>query len=87
MTGKKIMSAIGGVALCSIAVIMFLVGVLAVIDPVGTKMADDGDPFGKPLSHVCSSLICLAAIGMFMGGRWLMRTGNVKRTEAEPPSA
>lgn len=83
MSGKNIMRAGGGVALCSIAVIVFLVGFVAVIDPVGTKMADDGDPFGKPPSRWSSALICLAGIGMFIGGRWVMRTGNGTRSEAE----
>lgn len=82
MTGNKTVRAIGSVTLCSIAVIVFLVGLAAVIDPVGTKMADDGDPFGKPPSRLSSALICLAGIGVFMGGRWPMRTGNGNGTKA-----
>jgi uncharacterized protein YjeT (DUF2065 family) len=28
--------------------IVVLVGLLGIIDPVGTKLADDADPFGEP---------------------------------------
>ncbi|MFC7378717.1 hypothetical protein [Brevundimonas sp. GCM10030266] len=46
-----------------------LVGVLelvALLDPVGTKMADDGDPFGDPrrswATYVPSAMLILASI-------------------------
>jgi hypothetical protein len=84
MTGRKIIHAVGGLSLCSIAVIVFLVGVVAVIDPAGTKMADDGDPFGTPPSRLGSAVVCLEGIGLFIGGCLLMRTGNGTRSEAEP---
>lgn len=87
MTRSKTVRAIGGVTLCSVAVIVILVGLVAVIDPVGTKMADDGDPFGKPPSRLSSALICLAGIGIFTGGRWLMRTRNENETMAEQANA
>ena len=87
MNGKRIMRTLGGVALCSVAVIVFLVGFVAVIDPAGSKMADDGDPLGKPPSRSSSALICLVGVGVFIGGRWLMRTGNRTRSEAEQANA
>jgi len=34
--------------LLGLAVILLGPGVVALIDPVGTKMADDADPFGPP---------------------------------------
>ena len=78
---------LGGVTLCSVAAILFLVGLVAIINPAGTKMADDGNPFGEPPSRWSSALICLAGVGVLMGGRWLIRTGNGTRSAAEPANA
>lgn len=34
-------------------------GLVAILDPVGTKMADDADPFGTPPSLIESALFTL----------------------------
>jgi hypothetical protein len=34
--------------LLGLAVVLLVLEVIALIDPVGTKMADDNDPFGPP---------------------------------------
>jgi nicotinamide riboside transporter PnuC len=56
-----------------VAILLFLVAGLlgllqfiAIIDPVGTKMADDGDPFGNPFTpwyqHAIIALIIVACV-------------------------
>jgi len=37
-----------GFGLLAIAALLLVFELLALADPVGTKMADDGDPFGNP---------------------------------------
>lgn len=81
------MRALGGAALCCTAIIVFLLGFVAIIDPAGTKMADDGDPFGKPASRWSAALISLVGIGIFIGGRWVTRTGNGTGVKADPADA
>ncbi|MEM7468729.1 MAG: hypothetical protein AAF387_17820, partial [Pseudomonadota bacterium] len=39
-----------GLFLSAIGILGVLVSITAIIDPVGTKLADDGDPFGIPPS-------------------------------------
>ena len=37
-----------GIALLGLALVFLVFELVALIDPVGTKMADDSDPFGSP---------------------------------------
>jgi hypothetical protein len=56
------------------------VGILAMLEPVGTKMADDSDPLGTPPNLTESLLLTLlyALIGAF--GIWLvMRAFRVRK--------
>lgn len=47
-------------------------GVLGILDPVGTKMADDGDPFGTP--HTLTESLTITGIYalVLLFGLWLM---------------
>lgn len=58
------MMAMGGVAI--------LVYAHGIVDPVGLKMADDGDPFGTPPSHASGVIGCIVAAAVFAAGAWLM---------------
>ncbi|GAA0610571.1 hypothetical protein GCM10009422_01730 [Brevundimonas kwangchunensis] len=58
-------------ALIAILLLLFATAVgaleiLALIDPVGAKMADDGDPFGDParswVSHPASAAMIVAPV-------------------------
>ncbi|MFN2509736.1 MAG: hypothetical protein ABR589_13335, partial [Chthoniobacterales bacterium] len=42
------------------------ISVIAIFDPVGTKMADDNDPFGVPpsLSQSVTTLVVCVAVGV-----------------------
>jgi len=46
----KILRSIGGSLLLFSGSIGVLISILTILDPAGTKMADDGDPFGAPPS-------------------------------------
>ena len=37
-----------GFGLLGIAVVLLFFEIVALVDPVGTKLSDDGDPFGNP---------------------------------------
>ena len=59
-----------------IAAALGILEVLAVVDPVGTKMADDGDPFGNPYvpwtqhaGSVAAIIACVAAAALLLRPR------------------
>lgn len=68
----------------SISLLLFGIGILvgileiiALIDPVGTKMSDDSDPFGNPYQpwyvHAAFILFTIACFGF---GYFLARNSN-----------
>ena len=71
-----------GFALLGLAVFLLLFEVIALVDPVGTKMADDSDPFG-PASRWYVHVAWFAAIAVLgaFGARFLRRTTS--RQDAE----
>ena len=54
-----------------------IVELIAIVDPVGTKMADDGDPFGNPhvpwYQHVIFILIILSCVATASRLLWRRR--------------
>ena len=58
------------------------VALLSIFDPVGSKMADDGDPFGTPPSLLDSFLILLVYLGVSGVGAFL-----VWSSVREPPAS
>jgi hypothetical protein len=52
--------------------------VVALLDPVGTKMADDSDPFGTPPSLIESLFSTLISVGIFSLGIWLVVKSSKK---------
>ena len=78
-----------GVAACLIiaavliligAIVVFMSGI-ALLDPVGTKHADDGDPFGTPPSWIESTIILLLGCGFLVVAALLIRSA-IKRARA-----
>ena len=62
----RVISGLVGLALIGLSLLGSGVSVIAIVDPVGTKMADDNDPFGVPPS-LSQSFVMLAvciAIGV-----------------------
>ncbi|NOT46260.1 MAG: hypothetical protein HOP17_00725 [Acidobacteria bacterium] len=51
---------ISGIIVSLFGAVGLLFGLIAILDPVGTKMADDPDPFGTPPSRIESALLTLA---------------------------
>ena len=65
---KPVMRILVAIFLLLVAGMFTVVQLLAIIDPVGTKMADDGDPFGNPhvpwYQHTVSVLIIIACVAI-----------------------
>lgn len=75
---KRTLRLVGGL-IGSLLVLLGLIGsavsVLALIDPVGTKAADDSDPFGVPPSFleslgVLGSYLAIGGLGVYL--LWLL---------------
>jgi hypothetical protein len=54
-----------------VGLIGVLFSVLDLIDPVGSKMADDADPLGPPNSTLESLLMTAAYAAVLGGGCWM----------------
>jgi hypothetical protein len=72
-TRETAMRRVAGALLLTSGLLSALIYVIALLDPVGTKLADDGDPFGTPppaSESITGLLVCvaLAAVGL-----WLLR--------------
>jgi len=70
---QSISLSIIGVVLVVAGIAGVLVGILAMVDPIGTKMADDGDPFGVPPSFLGSLLTTVVCAAVAAGGFWCLR--------------
>ena len=55
------------------------VAAMAFVDPIGTKAADDGNPFGEPASRVESSLMLLGGVALIGLGAWVARRGGIAK--------
>src|SRR5262245_36222501 len=64
-----------GSAMILLGWIIAVIGIVAIVDPIGTKMADDGDPFGTPPSRLTSATITSLSILVVVGGVLLVRGG------------
>lgn len=54
-----------------VGLLIMLVGVVAILDPEGTNMSDDGDPFGEPPSRVESAVVASVGLTLLVSGSWL----------------
>lgn len=61
-----------GVGVFGIGALVALMALAGLIDPAGTKMADDANPFGKPEIAV-SIVLLVTGCGAMVGGGWLAR--------------
>jgi len=66
MSAAKVVAGVSGLLLLLIRTLGSAVSILAIIDPVGAKAADDNDPFGVPPS-LLSSLLMLLIFCVFLG--------------------
>lgn len=57
-----------------IGLLIVLVSVIALLDPVGTRHADDADPFGPPPSRLESAAILVFGCGFLVMAAFLVRS-------------
>jgi hypothetical protein len=72
MSALKIVASIAGLFLLLGGLVATAVGLLCIIDPVGCKMADDGDPFGTPPSLLSSLSLLVVYLGVSGVGAFLL---------------
>ena len=72
MSAAKIVARISGLFLLLSGLFGTAVAVFSMLDPVASKMADDGDPFGTPPSLLGSLSILLIYLGVSGVGAFLI---------------
>ena len=82
MSAVRIIARIFGLLLLIGGLVATGLGLLCIIDPVGCKLADDGDPFGTPPSLLSSLLILLVYLGVSGVGAFL-----VWKSGRKPPAS
>jgi hypothetical protein len=66
---------VAAAVLISFGVAVIVLSLLAILDPVGTKHADDADPLGPPPSRAKSTIILLVGCGFIAVAGFLIRSG------------
>lgn len=70
---------LGGLILGAFGLLILVIGLLGLVDPSGTKLSDDADPFG-PTSmrdYIWSIILLICGIGTTFAGTYLIwRTDN-----------
>ncbi len=69
-----------GLAVTSLAVVAFVIYVMAIMDPEATKAADEGDPFGEPGPLWIPVLGAVLSAGVGGFGIWLVFGGSRRRS-------
>jgi hypothetical protein len=82
MSAAKIITGSLGLFLLLCGLVATAVALLCIIDPVGCKMADDGDPFGTPPSLLGSLSLLLVYLGVSGVGACL-----IWRSVRKPPAS
>lgn len=75
----KVLKVSCALILLLIAGLLAVIEVLGIVDPVGTKMADDGDPFGSPRVVAWPELavvIAIIAVLVWIAFRLLQQVGK-----------
>lgn len=76
-----------GAAMILLGSLGVLLGIIEIVDPVGSKMADDNDPLGPPRSRAGSVLVTTVYAGIAVGGVFLTVWNPRKKNEVEPADA
>ena len=69
-----------GLSLVLFALVLGGVALFAIFDPAGSKLADDGDPFGPPPSRAVSVVMFGASIAINIVGMLLIVRSTSKRS-------
>ncbi len=70
---RTVLRSVFGLLLAFIGAVFFAVSVMALLDPVGTQMADDSNPFGTPPPWYAAALGILISGAVAGAGVWLLR--------------
>lgn len=76
--GREVIRRPGAISITTATLLLFLAlllgagEIMAIADPVGTKMADDADPFGDPHISWPAHAAALAVVIALVGGAWLL---------------
>lgn len=85
----KVIGVVLGLGVAIFGSLGILVSLVAIVDPIGTKMADDGDPFGVPPSMLGSVIVCLVYLSVCGAGvfvTWLsLRKRTANDRTGQPP--
>lgn len=77
----KYLKVIFGFSLSLLGIVGIFIGLIGIIDPIGSKMADDGNPFGAPISTGGSILITIGYILVLIFGLWLVKAAFKKKNK------
>ena len=78
----KFFCIIAGIGLVLFSLVACGVSLIAIIDPVGTQMADDNDPFGTPPSRRFSVSALCVFIAIGAAGVYVVRRSFYSRSDA-----
>ena len=68
-----VLSILAGLLLGSLGLLTGVLEMLALIDPIGTRMADDSDPFGDPyISPLEHAIFIILTLAMISASIWLL---------------
>jgi hypothetical protein len=81
----KIVRIITGVLMLIFGLLGILAGIVSIVDPIGTQMADDHNPFGKPLVLTESILITAFYVLVLLTGVLLLIWPKVKTRFNQSP--
>jgi hypothetical protein len=62
-----------GWLLIVVGIIPVLIGVVALLDPVATKLSDDSDPFGPPGPWYESAILIVVGLAICVAGTYAKR--------------
>lgn len=72
----KVFCITAGVGLLLLSLVACGVSLIAILDPVGTQMADDNNPFGLPPSRLYSVCALCVSVAIGAAGAYLVRRSS-----------
>ena len=73
---RRLSFTIAGVVLLSVGLVATVIYGIGLLDPAGTKMADDGDPFGPPPPWQFGAVGLLVSLAVAGAGCYLAYMGR-----------
>lgn len=74
---KRLLFLVAGFVLGAIGLLVGLLEAIALVDPTGTKMADDSDPFGDPYISISQHIFFIVlTLSLFAIAGWLLHRSD-----------